>query len=278
MFTSALQSILVDHTSFAYKTFGEGEPLVLLQRFRGTINDWDPAFIGKLAENNKVIVFDNRGIGLSEGNTPKTILEIATDALKFTQALNLEKFNLLGWSLGGIIAQVMAIHFPECISKLILVGTGPAGSNETIYPSNRFLEIANHDINPLEDHQVLFFTETSEGFNHARRSLDRIQSINKPEIPETKRENWTNQALAMRDFFANELNYFARLKEIKCPVLIGAATQDLAFPLLDAYLLAREIPDSYLVSYTNAGHGFHHQYFTSFGNTVNAFLNGTYLT
>lgn len=276
MESSPINYINVNNTSFAYKTFGKGEPLVLLQRFRGTMNDWDPAFIEVLARNNRVFVFDNRGIGLTHGIAPQSILEIATDVLHFTQALKLKQFNLLGWSLGGIVAQVVAIHYPEYIKKLILVGTGPAGSTETIYPSAKFLEVAKHDKNTTADHQILFFTETPEGLLHTEQSLLRMKSFYHEQIPDTTRENWNNQALAMRDFFSNPLNYFSKLKEIKCPVLIGAAKQDIAFPLIDSYLLAREIPNAYLITYANAGHGFHHQFHSNFGNAINSFIDGTY--
>jgi pimeloyl-ACP methyl ester carboxylesterase len=276
MKSSPIQYVTVEGTEFAYKTFGDGAPLLLLQRFRGTMNEWDPAFIEVLAGSNKVYVLDNRGIGKTKGVTPKTIVEIATDALRFAQALQLTKVNLLGWSLGGIVAQVFAIHFPEMVNKLILVATGPAASPETIYPSSRFLEIARHEENTLEDHQTLFFTETAEGRQYTRQSLDRMKSFYHETVPATTQANWTNQALAMRDFFSNPLNYFGKLKEIQMPVLIGAARQDIAFPLLDAYLLAREIPQSYLVTYPDAGHGFHHQYYASFGALVNAFISEKY--
>jgi|APTNR8051073442_1049403.scaffolds.fasta_scaffold00001_81 pimeloyl-ACP methyl ester carboxylesterase len=270
--TSPTQFVKAGLMSFAYRKIGTGFPLVLFQRFRGTMDEWDPALIDYLAKENCVIIFDNVGIGATEGQTPDTIKEIAKYAFDFTQALKLSKFNILGWSLGGIVAQVFALEYPKMVNAIILVGTGPGRSTETVYPSERFLETARHDINTPEDHQLLFFTETEEGYNHMLQSLARIHSRKASQSPLTTKENWMAQALAMRDFFGGPVDYFSRLNEIKHPVLVGGAKQDLAFPLVDSYLLAREIPNSQLIAYSNAGHGFHHQYHQHFGNAVNEFL------
>lgn len=261
-------------TKFAYREFGSGFPIVFFQRFRGTMDDWDPAFIDKIALNNRVIIFDNMGIGLTEGTTPSSILEIIHDAKRFADSIGLEKFNILGWSLGGIIAKVFTLNYPTLVNKIVLVGTGPGASAETVYPGEKFLKLAHKDENTPDDHQVLFFTETVEGRDETLRSLNRIGKRAVTPIPPTKKESWMKQALAMRDFFSSSKNYFAQLKEIKHEVLIGGAKQDLAFPLIDSYLLARELPNSQLIIYSNAGHGFHHQYHEHFGSVVNMFLKG----
>lgn len=258
--------------TFAYREIGKGYPLVLFQRFWGTMDDWDPAFIDKLAQQKRVLIFDNVGFGLTSGKTPQTILGMVHDAKRFTEIIGLEKFNILGWSLGGIVAQVFTFTYPALINKLVLVGTGPGSSTETFYPQEKFLKVAHKEENTPEDHQILFFSETEEGRIETLKSLERIKQRAVYPIPPTKKENWKMQALAMRDFFGSPQYYFARLKEIKHPVLIGGAKQDLAFPLVDSYLLAREIPNSQLVTYSNAGHGFHHQHYEHFGNIVNDFL------
>ncbi len=257
---------------FAYRESGAGFPLVLFQRFRGTMDEWDPAFIDHLARKNRVIIFDNAGVGATTGKTPNNIVEMAKDGFSFTHALGLKKFNIGGWSLGGIVAQVFALNYPRYVRKIILIGTGPGRSAETVYPHERFLKIAHHDENSVEDQQILFFTETPDGLQHTLNSLARISERTVDISPVTKKENWMNQALAMRDFFSGPVDYFSKLKEIKHPVLIGAAKHDLAFPLIDAYLLTQEIQNATLIAYPNAGHGFHHQYHQHFATVVNGFL------
>ena len=268
----ATKQIRSGQTKFHYREFGSGFPIVFFQRFRGTMDDWDPAFVDKIAEHNRVILFDHVGIGLTEGRTPSTILEMVEGAKHFTDALGLEKFNVLGWSFGGIVAQVFTLNYPEAVNKAVLVGTGPAASAETVYPSEKFLKLAHKDENTPEDHQVLFFTETESGLQETLKSLARINQRAATPIPPTRKENWMMQTLAMRDFFTNPQNYFSSLKEIHQPVLVGGAKNDLAFPLIDSYLLAREIPNAQLITYPQAGHGFHHQYHDHFGNLVNDFL------
>jgi pimeloyl-ACP methyl ester carboxylesterase len=236
------------------------------------MDDWDPAFINLLAKSHQVIVFDNVGIGLTEGNTPQTIKEITSDAFQFTRSLGLDKFNILGWSMGGLVAQVFALSYPHYVNRIVLVATGPAGSAETVYPSEEFLERAKHDVNPPEDHQVLFFTKDQVGLTETMKSLNRMAQRQRPIIPPTQTKNWISQSLASRDFFSHPENFFLKLKDIIHPVLIGGAKQDIAFPMIDSYLLAREIPNSKLIIYSNSAHGFHHQYFDDFANEVNRFL------
>jgi pimeloyl-ACP methyl ester carboxylesterase len=220
-----------------------------------------------------VILFDNVGIGLTTGNTPQTIKELAADAFSFTQALQLESFNILGWSIGGLVAQVFAMNYKVHVLKVVLVATGPAASAETVFPNEQFLEVSRHDKNSPEDHQVLFFTQDENGYAETIKSLQRIEGRIGPLIPSTKKENWVAQSVAAKDFFYNEENYFNRLKEITQPVLIGGAKEDIAFPMIDFYLLAREIQNSQLIIYSKAGHGFQHQYSTLFGNIINQFLS-----
>lgn len=268
---STTQYIKADHHRFAYRVIGEGRPVLFLQRFRGTMDDWDPAFVDRVAQHNKVYLFDNVGIGLTDGNTPSTITAIADDAVQFAKAIGLTKFNVLGWSLGGIVAQVLTLRHQELVDRLILVGTGPAASKETVYPTQRFLEIARKEVNTEDDHQVLFFTEDDKGWQHTRDSLARI-SRRGDLIPAAKTENWMSQSLAMRDFYSSPQDYFNQLKNINVPTLVSGARYDIAFPMVNSYLLAREIVNSTLLIYPEAGHAFHHQLHDTFGDVVNGFL------
>src|SRR6267142_2738862 len=119
----------VKGTKFAYRSFGKttGIPIVFLQHFTGTMDNWDPALTNELAKKHSVILFDNKGVGSSGGETPGSVAEMANDAIDCSNALGFEKVELLGYSLGGFIAQNLAERYPQQIRKVILAGTGPKG-------------------------------------------------------------------------------------------------------------------------------------------------------
>ncbi len=119
----------MDGTKYAQRIFGrkEGIPLVLIQHFTGTMDNWDPAVTNGLAKECKVVLFDNRGIGGTNGQTPDTIEAMARDAISFIKTMGFTKVNLLGFSMGGFIAQQITLDEPGLVNKLILAGTGPKG-------------------------------------------------------------------------------------------------------------------------------------------------------
>src|SRR6478736_5502607 len=113
---------------YAYRDLGQGEvPLILLQHFRGNLDNWDPALVDELAAERRVVTFDNVGVGGTTGTTPNTVEAMAHDAIAFLEALKLEQVDLLGFSLGGFVAQEIALLRPSLVRKLILAGTGPQG-------------------------------------------------------------------------------------------------------------------------------------------------------
>ena len=140
----------------AYRAIGKGDPFILCNRFRGTLDTWDPAFVDSLARNFTVITFDYSGFGLSTGTPPTTIMSFADDVRELITIFGFEKVILGGWSFGGIVAQVAITEFPDLISHGILLGTGPAGKNDSaIEPI--FFEKSRIVNNSLEDEMVLFF-------------------------------------------------------------------------------------------------------------------------
>ncbi|MTI89339.1 MAG: alpha/beta hydrolase [Balneolaceae bacterium] len=271
---SSVQYTINGANRFAYREIGTGSPLLLLNRFRGTIDDWDPAFITKLAESHKVISFDNMGIGATGGTPDQSIEGMAKSAYLFIQALGIKTLNLFGWSMGGLVAQVFALNYPDMVKKIILAGTAPGGSPETEYPSAKFLEIATEVYHlKAEHHQQLFFTEGKSGLNNTLTSLARIEAAANPdEVPINPIETWKAQGSATRSFLQGTGNYFSKLKEINHPVLVAGAKNDIAFSAKNSFLLYRELPKAKLILYSNAGHAFHHQLYEEFGQAVNNFL------
>ena len=153
-------------------------PLLLCQRFRGTMDDWDPEFVARLATARRVIRFDNLGIGESSGETPNTVQGMAEVVPLLLDALGIGAVDLLGWSLSGYVAQTVALTWPECVRHLVIAGSGPDGPP----PHPRVAEIGAKTAPARENVQFLFFTETEAGAAAAGRHFDRIRLGERPPV------------------------------------------------------------------------------------------------
>src|ERR1051325_3094128 len=140
---SETEFLVVDGLSVATRTVGSGPRLVLLQRFRGTLDDWDPAFVATLAETHEVTMFDSVGIGQSSGMTPTSVEEMADFAARVIRSDGSEPVDILGWSLGGFVAQILAIKHPKLVHKLVLAGTMPSGGTPELTWNTEWLERAS---------------------------------------------------------------------------------------------------------------------------------------
>src|SRR6476646_4808341 len=129
--TAPTQFVEADGTRFAYRRFGEpiGTPMVLLQHFMGNLDNYDPAITDALAIGREVILTDNTGVGRSTGMAPDTVAGMARDLASLIDALDLKEVDLLGHSMGGYVAQQIAVDRPELVRRMILVGTGPRGGD-----------------------------------------------------------------------------------------------------------------------------------------------------
>jgi pimeloyl-ACP methyl ester carboxylesterase len=172
------QTINVGGVEFAYRQLGPatGVPVVFLTHLAAVLDNWDPRVVDGIAAKHRVITFDNRGVGASSGSTPTTIQEMARDAVTFIRALGLEQVDLFGFSLGGMIAQVIAQAEPQLVRKLILAGTGPAGG-EGIDKVTRitYLDTARGLLTRQDPKQFLFFTRTPNGRRAGKQFLARLQ-------------------------------------------------------------------------------------------------------
>lgn len=181
---TATQFVDVDGTQFAYRTLGverTGEPpLVLLHRWRAEMDDWDPLFLDSLAAGRRVIIFNNRGVGATEGDTPDTLEQAADDAAAFIRALGIEKADLLGWSMGGMTTPIVAQRHPELVRRLVLSGTCPPGNPEFAPVPQHWLDVAVKPGYEDEDILSIFFTESESSIRKGRESLARM---NKPGQP-----------------------------------------------------------------------------------------------
>jgi pimeloyl-ACP methyl ester carboxylesterase len=271
--SAPIKFVQVNGLKIAYKLIGDGEPIIFLNRFRGNLNDWDPGFVDVVAARYKVLLFDAPGIGLSEGTVPASITKMGDDAIAFASALGIKKAAYLGWSMGGAVAQAIAVNYPGATSKIVLCATGPSGSPEFVAANPEFGIHARKEKYEFEDNLFLFFHDSVKSRLACEAYLLRVSKIiNKDE--DTKKESFMNQGMALGDFKANkEKNYFEALKDIKVPVLIANGKFDPSYPLMNSGLLEREIPESKLIIYPDAGHGFLFQYYTEFAAEVVSFLS-----
>jgi len=270
----------VEGTRFAWRSYGEerpGEaPLALLHRFRAGMDDWDPLLLDLLARERRVIAFDNRGVGQSGGETPPTLQQAADDAAMVLHALGIEQVDVLGWSMGGMTAPIMALRHPALVRRLVLCGTLPAGGSPEVVPSGpEWSQRAGKPAYEEEDILWLFFTESDPSRAAGRASLARMSAPGRPgSAVKTTPATMQAQLQAIIRFYNNEGGWYEQLRDVAQPVLVANGDRDGAFPVIDSVVLARELPQSQLAIYPDAGHGFLFQYPERFAADILAFLGG----
>jgi pimeloyl-ACP methyl ester carboxylesterase len=266
------QAINVGSVEFAYRQLGPstGVPVVFLTHLAAVLDNWDPRVVDGIAATHRVITFDNRGVGASSGSTPRTIEEMATDAVAFIRALGLEQVDLFGFSMGGMIAQVIAQAEPQLVHKLLLAGTGPAGG-EGIDKVTRisYLDTARGLLTRQDPKQFLFFTRTPNGRRAGKEFLARLQ----------ERTSDRDKAISVGAFRAQlrAIHRWGRqqpadLASIHQPVLAINGDSDRMVPSNNTVDLARRLPNSQLVLYPDAGHGGVFQFHQDFVRRALEFL------
>lgn len=257
---------------FAYRSFGQpkGIPIIFLQHFTGTLDNWDPALTNELARTHPVILFDNKGVGSSEGETPATVAEMANDTYDFINALGMEKVHLLGFSLGGFIAQNLAERYPELVDKVILAGTGPKGSEG-------ITEIVNVVTEGMSDGpdkvlRNIFFSKTDNGIEAGEQFLERLQLRKENRDTPTSGATVNAQATAIITYGYEKDPVYQQLRNIKQPVLIVNGTNDLIVPSVNSFTLSQYLINSKLILWSDSGHGALFQYSQDFVKAANAFL------
>jgi len=269
---ASTRTVSVGGVDFAYRQLGPktGVPVIFLTHLAAVLDNWDPRVVDGIAARQRVITFDNRGVGASSGSTPNTIEAMAKDAVAFIGALDLEKVDLFGFSIGGMIAQVIAADEPQLVRKLILAGTGPAGG-EGITNVTRIAHLDTlRGLLSLQDpKQFLFFTRTPDGCRAGKAFLARLKE---------RTEN-RDKAISLRSYGA-QLKAIHRwgkqqpadLSVIHQPVLVANGESDRMVPTRNSVDLARRLPDADLVVYPDAGHGGIFQFHGQFVEHALAFL------
>ncbi|MBT2744898.1 MULTISPECIES: alpha/beta hydrolase [unclassified Lysobacter] len=257
----------------AYRKIGTGPVIVLANRFRGTLDTWDPLFLDALAQRHTLVLFDYPGIGYSEGVMPESMEEMSRFLDEFTKAIGIQRFAMLGWSWGGLVAQAYFLDYPSRVSHGILIATNPAGQN-AIPLQPAFLERALKPINDLPDEEVLFFEPKSERSRQlARASHDRIYTREgvTPRIPSTP-EQFQRYFRVAEGFHQDPMGRRERLMETTLPVLVLSGDHDTSTAGQNWFPLIGRMRNAQFVFHSEAGHAPQHQYPEWSVQTVETFL------
>ena len=274
--SAATEFLRVNGDTYAYRRIGGGfrQPLLCLQHFTGTLDNWDSAAIDPLGAGREVILFDSTGVGRSTGTVPTTGVGMAAHALKFLDGLCVTSCDVLGFSLGGMVAQQMALERPSTIRRMILVGTAPRGGEDIMHlekPSlARYLEDAT--LKGYDVLQKIFFAPTASSQAAGRAFIQRLarrtEDLDAPSGPDVI----AAQMAAFREWERSSGTRFADLEGIRQPTLVVHGIHDDMIPISNAYRLAEHLPNAVLLVYPDSGHGALFQYHESFGRHAAAFL------
>lgn len=279
-FTIPTESTFIEAngTRFAYRKFGAetGTPVVFLVHFRGTMENWDPNMVAPIAKERPVILFDNKGVGETNGQTPETISEMAQDAATFIKALDLNKVDLLGFSIGGMVAQELALQEGDLIRRIIIAGSSPeAGVNPEPVIFERMKRHGGNVDNAIDDFMFFFYKSTETSKSAGMDSLQRIMSQKQFESSDQVQAAQLN-AVAKWAQPKPDQDY-DWLKNIPHPALVTNGIEDVMVPTKNSFILSEKLPNAQLIIYPDSGHGHLFQFPELFAENVNCFLDATSL-
>jgi len=274
--TAPTKFVTVGENTYAYRQFGVGHglPLVFFQHFTGTLDNWDPAVTDRLARDRSVVLFQNAGIGRSNGKVPETVATMADHAMKFLDALQLTRVDVLGFSLGGMVAQVIALKRPTLLRRIILAGTGPEGGVGVAMDRPELLKIfVDQKMPPSEKLLKLFFETTETSQSAGRRFVERLARRTKDIDTPTTAEAAGAQLAAMAAWAKSGGEDHADLKKITQPALVTNGNNDIMIPTVNSFTLSAHLPNAQLIIYPDSGHGALFQHAGAFTSHVSEFLD-----
>jgi pimeloyl-ACP methyl ester carboxylesterase len=268
MATESSKVSLVDGVQIACRRIGNGQPLLVLNGFAATSADWDPAFIDGLSGRSELILLDNRGIGSSSDDGKSfDIAQLADDAVRVIETLGIDRANVLGWSMGGFIAQTLASQHPACVNKLILLSTDGGADADRASPAV-WSQLLDTSGTPHEQARrllsLLFPADVAETIY---RKFGDIVATARARL---SADLLNRQAAAMEAWHGS--NAASRMREIRAPVLIATGTEDVLIPPSNALKLVNAIPRAWLAQFPRGGHAFMAQYPRPLADLINAFL------
>jgi pimeloyl-ACP methyl ester carboxylesterase len=281
--TAVTQYVTANGIKYAYRTLGLPAtdkliPLVLLMHFRGSIDHWDPALINGLAATRPIIIFDNAGLGKSGGEVADNFTDWAGHAITVVQALGFRKIDLLGFSMGGMAAQLFALNTQEqgLVRRLILAGTGPSTGEGTaggeLAPFQQFASAETKEELKAAYLDTLF-PVTEEGIAAGEAWWKRINERTEDRSSYLDQAGTARQTSAVLKYLgAEHSTTYERLPGLNIPVFVTNGNDDILVPTVNSWVLFKLLPDAHLHLYPKSGHGFLFQYHELFVAHVNQFL------
>lgn len=251
--------ISVKGVEFAYRSWGKegGIPLVLLPGTGGSMDDWDPAVTNGLAKQYKIIIFDNKGVASSKGTTPNSVQAMANDAIDFIKAMNLGTVNIMGFSMGGFVAQRIVLTDPEIVNKIILVDSGPKGAIGLANLPNIVAGTAG--LTAEESYLKFGFTDSQASIAAGKASFARVHLRAVDRDPALSDATSTAQFTAVLAWAQPDANALEEIKTIKKPVLIIHGDKDLPISVQNAYNMKQTLENALLIEFSDSGHAAFYQ-------------------
>jgi pimeloyl-ACP methyl ester carboxylesterase len=269
--TAPTQFVQTGNVEFAYRRLGPrgATPLLLCNYFAAHMDDWDPKVTNGFAAEHDVILFDYPGIGRSSGETPSTVAALTKHCVTFCRAMGLTQFDIVGFSLGGMIAQQLGAEYPDLLRRIILLGTGPRGGEGMVFD--------DLSVDELNDTQALvmkaFFTQSEASQASGRAYMERLKSRSTDRDTPVSKQSALAELAAIREWGVIPASgRFAMLSKIRHPTLIVHGNKDVVVMPINAFLLVEHLPNAQMIMYPEASHGAQSQHAEVFLQHVKLFL------
>ena len=265
----------VGDVRLAYRRFGKegAPPLVCLQHFTGRMDNWDPIHTNRLAQDRPVVLVDYRGVGRSSGETPDSMQGMGRDIIAFARALGVKQVDIFGFSIGGMVAQQIALDAPELVRRLILVGTGPSGGEGMAAFSPHVQEIMSRpNSTPAQRGLALFFSPTASSQAAGKGWLARITAREVDREPDAAAQVRAAQLAALKAWGQVTGERYGSLMNIPHRTLVVNGHDDIMVPTVNSFILQQKLPDARLILFPDSGHGAHFEFPEEFAEAAARFL------